>query len=185
MAELKTLLIVDPQNDFMPGGSLAVPEGDAIIPVLNNLMPAFDLVIASQDWHPADHISFKDQGGLWPPHCVQKTPGADFHPQLDQSKLSLIIRKGWRRDREQYSCFDETELAPMLRARGVKRIYVGGLATDYCVLNSVRGALDGGLEVNVILEAIRAVNVKPDDGRRALADMEAAGARLVSSTNLR
>lgn len=178
------LLIVDPQNDFMPGGSLAVSEGDQIFMALNPLVHQFDLVIASQDWHPVNHISFVAQGGPWLPHCLQGTKGADFHRDLDQSRLALIVRKGFDPQREQYSCFDQTGLAKMLLARGVERIFVGGVATDYCVLNSVLGALEGGLKVQVLLDCIRAVNVKPDDGKRALENMQAAGAALTTSKDI-
>lgn len=180
----EAMLIVDPQNDFTPGGTLAVPEGDRIFSVINPLTTKFDLVVASQDWHPAGHISFASQGGPWPPHCVQGTKGADFHPDLDQSRLALIVRKGFDPVKEQYSCFDQTGLAKMLIARGVKTLFVGGLATDYCVLNSVLGAIDGGLQVNVLVDAIRAVNVHPKDGSNALENMKQAGAKLLSSSDI-
>ncbi|MCL5291984.1 MAG: nicotinamidase [Actinobacteria bacterium] len=179
------LVIVDPQNDFMPGGALAVPGGDEIFPILSPLIRSFPLVVASQDWHPANHISFKEQGGPWPPHCVQRTKGAEFHPDLDQSRLSIIVRKGFDARHEQYSCFDETsKLSGMLKGRGVSRIFVVGVATDYCVRYSVHGALEGGLGVFVLTDAVRGVDVKPGDSERALAEMKAAGAVLITSSEL-
>lgn len=181
-----SLVIVDPQNDFMPGGALAVPNGDEIIPILNRLVPRFQLVVASQDWHPVNHISFIGRGGPWPPHCVQGTLGAEYHADLDQSRLSIIVRKGYDPDVEQYSCFDAvSRLADMLKGREVGRVFIGGLATDYCVRYSTLGALDGGLAVFVIVDAVRAVDVKPGDNEKALSEMESAGAFLIQSSDLR
>lgn len=182
---MNALLIVDMQNDFMPGGALAVPDGDKIIPVINHLIAKVPFVLASQDWHPANHISFKQQGGPWPPHCVQKSLGADFHPLLDQSKISLIQRKGYLPEREQYSAFDQTGLAEMLKCRGVKHLFITGVATDYCVLWSTLGALEGGLDCTVVLDGIKAVEVHPGDGEKALEKMKAAGAKLMTSRELK
>lgn len=179
------LVIIDPQNDFMPGGALAVPGGDEIFRVLNPLVHRFSLVVGSQDWHPADHISFRDRGGPWPPHCVQKTKGAEYHPDLDQSRLSVVVRKGYDPDIEQYSCFDEkSRLAEMLRGRGVGRIFIGGVATDYCVRYSTLGALRGGLEVYVLTDAVRGVDVNPGDSERALEEIKSAGAYLITFSDL-
>jgi nicotinamidase/pyrazinamidase len=181
---IEALLIVDPQNDFMPGGSLAVPDGDKIFSPLNALMPKFDLVIASQDWHPKNHSSFVSQGGIWPPHCIQGSSGAEFHSDLDQSRLGLIVRKGYLPNREQYSCFDNTGLAEMLKCRGIRTLYIGGVATDYCVLQSTLGALEGNLKVVILTDCIKAVNLKPNDGQQALKQMTEAGAQMSKSTDL-
>lgn len=181
---MKALLIVDMQNDFMPDGSLAIPTGDEIIPVINRLSDRFPFVLASQDWHPINHISFQEQGGPWPPHCVQKSKGADFHPDLNQSKISLIQRKGYLPQREQYSAFDQTGLAEMLKCRGIKRLYISGVATDYCVKMSTLGALEGGLETTVILDAIKGVEVTPGDVEKALETMKQAGAKFAKSSEV-
>lgn len=181
IGETDALFIADPQNDFMPGGMLAVPQGDEIFAALNPLTHKLPLVICSQDWHPANHISFKERGGPWPPHCVQKSWGADFHPALDQSRAALVLRKAFDPDREQYSAFEETETADMLKGRGIRRLFIGGVATDYCVLFSTLDARKGGLECFVILDGIRAINAEPGDDMRALAKMEEAGAHLISS----
>lgn len=174
-------MIVDPQVDFCPGGTLAVPGGDAIFPALNRVAAQAPLVVASRDWHPPDHISFQTQGGPWPVHCQAGTPGADFHASLDASLVDKIVSKGTARDREAYSAFDGTELADYLKEQGVKRLLVGGLATDYCVRASVLDAVKAGFEVVVLEDAIGAVNVHSDDGERALEEMRAAGARIATS----
>jgi len=177
------LLLVDVQNDFCPGGALAVAEGDAVVPVLNDWIAAAvqggSLVFASRDWHPADHVSFAEQGGIWPPHCVQDTPGASFHPDLELPDDAAVVSKADQADREAYSAFDSGELGEKLAAAGVRRLWVGGRATDYC---GKAGVLDAvgltGLEVNVSTDAIRAVDVAPGDGDAALDAMQAAGAIL-------
>jgi len=174
------LLIVDVQNDFLPGGQLAVPEGDAVIAPLNAWIERFEQqglpVIATRDWHPADHCSFQPQGGPWPVHCVAGTPGAKFAPNLHLPGNAWIISKATRPDREAYSGFQGTGLATRLRESGVRRLFIGGLATDYCVLNTVKDALKEGFTVFLLKDAIRAVNVKPGDGERAIEEMIAAGA---------
>jgi nicotinamidase/pyrazinamidase len=187
------LLIVDFQNDFTPGGALAVAEGDRIAAPINELLDSFDLVLASRDWHPPDHGSFvgvevdpalwkgTDPPSIWPVHCVQGTPGAELHPHLDRAKVDVVIDKGQDPNSQGYSAFQDTRLGQILRERGVDRLFVAGLATDYCVKNSVLDARRLGLQVVVIEDAIRPVNVNPGDGERALAEMEAAGARLASS----
>lgn len=176
------LILVDIQHDFCPGGVLAVPEGDTVIPVLNRWIEAAERagvpIYASRDWHPADHVSFSEQGGPWPPHCVQGTHGAELHPDLDLPPETPIITKGSDPRRENYSAFDGTELAPHLRQAGVRRIWVGGLATDYCVRATVLDGLTDGFEVHVIVPAVRPVDVTPGDGERALREMAAAGAKL-------
>lgn len=175
------LLIVDVQNDFLPGGALAVPKGDEVVPVLNGYieraqragMPVF----ASRDWHPERHCSFKAQGGPWPPHCVAGTPGAAFAPGLRLPADAVVISKATREEPDAYSAFSGTGLADALRRRGVRRLLVGGLATDYCVLNTVRDALAEGFEVRLLTDAIRPVDVQPGDGARAEEEMRARGAR--------
>jgi nicotinamidase/pyrazinamidase len=173
------LIIVDVQNDFCPGGALAVPEGHHVVPVLNRWVEAARKdgahVVASRDWHPPDHISFKHRGGPWPVHCVRDTPGADFHPELNLPADALIVSKATHPERESYSDFGGTGLADELRRRGVRRLWVGGLAQDYCVRATVLDGLKEGFEVHLIPDATRAVNVAPDDGDRALREMIAAG----------
>ncbi|MEW5705442.1 MAG: nicotinamidase [Actinomycetota bacterium] len=183
--ESDALILIDPQNCFMPGGALPVPGGDEIFDVINPLTKKFDLVVASADWHPPNHSSFKEYGGSWPPHCVQNTEGANFSPKLDQSNVGMVIRKAYRRETDQYTCFDEiTRLGDMLKARGIKRVFIGGVATEYCVHDSVIGALRDGLEVFVILDAIRGIEVNPGDIEKALNDMKEHGAKLIYSRDI-
>ncbi len=175
------LLIVDVQRDFCPGGALAVPDGDAVVPVLNQWIDAAQdagaAIFASRDWHPPDHVSFQEQGGPWPLHCVAETTGAAFHPDLALPVSATIIDKGTDSQREAYSAFEGTDLAAQLQAAGIERLWVGGLALDYCVRASVLDARRiAGLPVQVILNATRAVEVQPGDGSRALDDMRSAGA---------
>ena len=174
------LVLVDIQNDFCPGGALAVRDGDAIIPVVNCMVPKFPVVVATQDWHPADHCSFK----IWPPHCVQNTPGAELYPALDTYRISYRLRKGDRREADAYSGFDGTDLDAWLRQRKVTQLFVVGLATDYCVRATVLDGLKLGYEVYAITDAMRAVDVKPGDGANALDEMAKAGAHLVTSAQL-
>jgi len=177
------LLVVDVQRDFLPGGALAVADGNAVVPVLNRYIErarkAAMPVYASRDWHPANHCSFRPRGGPWPPHCVRDTAGAEFAPLLALPADATIVSKATREDADAYSAFGGTTLATMLRGRGVKRLLVGGLATDYCVLNTVRDALQEGFEVALLTDAIRAVDVKPGDGARAEREMREAGAASV------
>ncbi|MCL6472530.1 MAG: isochorismatase family protein [Firmicutes bacterium] len=169
----------------MPGGVLPVPEGNEIFKVINPLTRRFKVVAASQDWHPPNHISFQERGGPWPPHCVQMREDSNFSPELDQSNLSLVVRKGYNPDKEQYTAFDETSrLGDMLKARGIKTIFVGGVATDYCVHDSVIGALKNGLEVYVILDAVKGIDVHPGDVQKALDDMVNHGAKLITSKDI-
>ncbi len=178
------LLIVDPQVDFCPGGALAVPAGDRIFPAVNHASAGLPLVVASRDWHPANHCSYSAQGGIWPVHCQAETPGAQFHPALDTSTIDHVVSKGTEPAVEAYSAFDGTGLAGWLRERGVKRLLVGGLATDYCVKASVLAARREGFDVAVLEDAVGAIDVEPGDGVRALAEMVAAGAQLVQSDEL-
>lgn len=178
------LLIVDPQVDFCPGGALPVPHGDSIFAPLNRVAAQFDIVVASRDWHPADHVSFRARGGPWPPHCVAGSPGAEFHPALDQEPIRHVVSKGTDAGTEAYSAFSGTDLEAWLRRRGVSRLFVGGLATDYCVRQSVLDARAAGFEVAVLEDCVGAVDVQPGDGERALEEMEAAGARRARSEEL-
>jgi nicotinamidase/pyrazinamidase len=181
------LLLVDPQNDFCPGGALPVADGDAIMPVLNAWTSAAQQagvpIFASRDWHPPRTTHFKDQGGTWPPHCVIGTRGAEFHPQLRLPPGAVVVSKGMGETEDAYSAFQardssDVPLADLLRQRGVRKLYVMGLATDYCVKASVLAALDNGFDVTVVPEGIRAVDLQPDDGTRAIQDMRDAGAAI-------
>jgi nicotinamidase/pyrazinamidase len=177
------LVLVDVQNDFLAGGSLAVPDGDAVIPVLNRWIGRFRdaglPIFATRDWHPADHCSFADQGGPWPPHCVVDTPGAELSWELHLPPDVPIISKAMRPEKEAYSDFEDTDFASQLRGLGVKRLFVGGLATDYCVRATVLGALENGFEAVLLVDGVRPVDVTPGDGERAVAEMAAAGAEVV------
>ncbi len=178
------LIVVDVQNDFCPGGSLAVPRGDEVVPVINELMLRFRHVIATQDFHPPGHSSFVDQGGPWPEHCVQGTPGADFHTALEIGRADEIVQKGTDPATDGYSGFAGTDLADRLRARGVERVVVTGLATDYCVRATTIEAIEHGFETVVLTDAIRAVDVTAGDGEEALEEMSEAGATLTSADKL-
>ncbi len=173
------LLIVDVQGDFCPGGALAVPDGDAVVPRANALARsgAFDLVVATRDWHPVDHGSFDtaDPPGPWPVHCVQATPGAELHPGLELGPIEIVVDKGTAVDTEGYSGFDGTDLAALLHERGIDRITVVGLATDYCVRATALDARAEGFSVAVDPAATRAVELQPGDGERALEELRAAG----------
>ncbi len=174
------LIIVDVQNDFLPGGTLEVPDSDAIIPVLNRYIYLFKRstlpIVATRDWHPPEHCSFEKNGGMWPTHCVQGTKGAEFSPLLNLPPDTIIISKATFADRDAYSGFEGTNLDNLLQSMGIKRLFVGGLATDYCVLNTVKDALEKGYEVFLLTDAIKAVNVNPDDGAKAEEEMVKAGA---------
>lgn len=182
------LVIVDVQRDFLPGGRLAVPAGDAVIPALNLAIDAFGEralpIIATRDWHPANHCSFVSQGGPWPAHCIAGSTGADFPQQLRIPATAIVMSKATQPQADAYSGFDGTGLAARLRSMGIRRIVVGGLATDYCVLATVRDALTHGLDVVVLLDAVRAVNRRADDGVAALDEMAARGAVLLTSQAL-
>lgn len=174
------LVVVDVQNDFLPGGALGVPEGDEVIPVLNKYSVLFEElglpIVATRDWHPENHCSFEAQGGPWPPHCIAGTEGAAFATGLDLHGDTKVVSKAQTPDKDAYSGFQGTELDQWLKERGVKRIFVGGLAADYCVRETVRDGLVNGYEVVLLEDATRAVNVDPDDGRKAVAEMQKEGA---------
>ena len=199
----RVLLVVDVQNDFCPGGSLAVEEGDQVVPVINRLMPLFDRVVATQDWHPKDHVSFASshpgrkvldvvdadgiQQVLWPDHCVQGTRGAELFPRLETGTVELVLRKGLRRGLDSYSAFFEndhktdTGLRHYLKGMGVREVVLCGLATDYCVLSSALDARRLGFRVSLLTDACRGVNFPDGSVPRALASMEKAGVSLTSS----
>ncbi|MEE9167053.1 MAG: bifunctional nicotinamidase/pyrazinamidase [Candidatus Neomarinimicrobiota bacterium] len=178
------LIIVDLQNDFCPGGSLAVTDGDKIVPVVNRLIRTFEEagqpIFATRDWHPANHCSFQDQGGPWPPHCVQNTIGAEFHPDLKLPPGATVISKATSAQREAYSGFDGTDLASRLKLAEVDTVTVCGLATDYCVKGTVSDGLSEGFKVTVVENGIRGVNVKPGDSEKALTEMKRNGALVAS-----
>jgi len=202
---MKALLLIDIQNDFVPGGALAVAEGDAILPLVNALQPRFELVVATQDWHPAGHGSFAsshpghelfqqiDLHGLpqtlWPDHCVQATPGAELHPALDQYRIEAVFRKGTNPAIDSYSGFFDnghrkaTGLTEYLRGRGVTQVYLAGLAADYCVYFSAKDALAQGFGVYFIEDATRAISA--DGYAQARADLLAHGARFVAAAEVR
>ncbi len=172
------LIVVDMQNDFCPGGALSVAGADLLAPALARAAAGAGTVVGTRDWHPADHVSFAARGGPWPPHCVEGTAGAELHPSVAGMRFDRIQDKGGDRDREAYSDFDGTGLGDYLRGRGVKRVVVGGVATDYCVRATALDAIREGFETIVLTDAIAAVDVAPGDGRRALAEILAAGGRL-------
>jgi nicotinamidase/pyrazinamidase len=181
------LIIVDVQNDFCPGGALPVPEGDQVIPALNDYIKIFKKantkVFATRDWHPANHISFKAQGGPWPPHCIQDTEGARFHPDLRLPRGTIIVSKAMDPNKDAYSGFSGTELAKTLQKEGVTRVFVGGLATDYCVKNTVLEARELGFQTVLLLDAIRGINAKPDDAAKAVDKMINNGAEQANLTD--
>jgi nicotinamidase/pyrazinamidase len=199
----QALIMVDVQNDFMPGGALPTRNGDEVVPVFNRLQPLFDFVVATQDWHPANHGSFASnhpgrragevidldglQQILWPDHCVQGTRGAEFHRHLERSQIDRVIQKGTDPAIDSYSAFFDngrrrsTGLEDGLRDNAVTNLYVGGLATDYCVLWSVRDAINLGFRTRVIRDACRGVELQPGDMERAFTEMESLGAEIVTS----
>lgn len=181
----KALIVVDVQNDFCPGGSLAVSHGDEVIAPLNKLMKEFldrdEPVYKTRDWHPEKTKHFATYGGTWPVHCVQNTPGAEFHPDLLNDPRITVISKGFDETADGYSGFDGTQLAQLLRDEGVEEIWVGGLATDYCVKQTVVDGISNGFKVKALADTMRPVNVNPEDGRKALDEMSAVGAEIVGS----
>lgn len=180
------LIVVDLQVDFCPGGALAVAGGDEIVSPVNGLLniPGW-MKVATRDWHPADHTSFEAQGGIWPVHCVADTPGAAFHPRMNASDVEMVVSKATTREAEAYSGFDGTSLADDLRAKGIERLFVCGLATDYCVKATALDARREGFEVVVVEDAVRAVNVNPGDGEKAIEEMRAAGCAFAPSSEIR
>jgi nicotinamidase/pyrazinamidase len=193
---MDALLIVDFQNDFTPSGALPVEHGDEIADPINEIADRFGFVVATRDWHPPDHGSFEgvevdperwhgiDPPGIWPVHCVQGTPGAELHPALDRSKVDQVVDKAQDPYTQGYSSFHGGNLAEVLREHGVDHVYVAGLATDYCVKNTVLDAVREGFDVTVVTDAIRGIDVKPGDSERAIEEMRDAGAELVTSEQL-
>jgi nicotinamidase/pyrazinamidase len=181
------LVVVDIQNDFCPGGALAVKDGDKVVPVLNKYIGKFREagapILFTRDWHPPDHSSFKAQGGPWPPHCVQNSEGAGFHPNLNVPPEGVVVSKADKKD-EAYSFFKGTDLAERLKERGIKRLLVGGLATDYCVKETVLDGLKYGFEVFHLDDASKGVNVNPHDSEEALREMVANGAKRIRIQDL-
>jgi nicotinamidase/pyrazinamidase len=178
------LIVVDVQHDFLPGGALAVATGDRIFEPINALAPRFRRVYATRDWHPADHSSYAQAGGPWPVHCVAGTHGAAFDPRLKLEHVDVIVDKGTERETDGYSGFAATNLAGDLRANGVKRVFVCGLATDYCVKATALDAKAAGFATVVIADAAAAVNITPDDERHALDDVRANGVDVVESSEI-
>ncbi len=183
------LLLVDIQNDFCPGGALAVPEGDKILPLANWYARLFERrglpVFASRDWHPAVTSHFQAYGGVWPPHCVQGTHGAEFHPQLSLPADAVVVSKGMDPQQDAYSAFQAEApggklLGDVLRERGVQRLFLGGMATDYCVRNTTLDALHNGFDVVVLEDAVKGIDLTPGDIARAVAEMEEHGARTAT-----
>lgn len=179
---MKALIVVDVQNDFCPGGALAVTDGDKVIDPINELSKQFEAdglpIIFTRDWHPANHLSFKENGGIWPPHCIAGTPGAAFHPNLYFPSVAFLVSKATEPDMEAYSGFQGTGLASWLRQIDVDELVIAGLATDYCVKNTVIDAIKLGFKVTLALNAIKAVNVNPTDGETAINEMKSLGVQI-------
>lgn len=203
---MRAIILVDIQNDFCPGGALPVKEGDAVVNVANQVMSQFELVVATQDWHPSDHKSFASQhpglnvgeqftlGDLpqiaWPDHCVQGTTGAEFHPKLDVESVHQVFQKGTDTEIDSYSGFFDnghkraTGMGDFLLDKGVKEVYVLGLATDYCVKFTALDAIDLGLKTNLIVDGCRGVDLKAGDVDAAILEMESSGVVVMSSEEL-
>lgn len=184
----RALIIVDVQRDFCPGGALPVARGDEVVKPLNNMIRLFgeegSPVIFTRDWHPRNHCSFKEFGGIWPPHCVQHTRGAEFHPALRVPKKAIIISKATNPKIDAYSGFQGTELVEILMERGIAEVFVGGLATDYCVKNTAVDALKNNFITHVLTDCIRGVNVRPTDSAAALREMVSEGVKKITSEAL-
>ena len=178
------LIVVDVQRDFCPGGALPVPEGDRVVPAINRILRLGWLTLATRDWHPEDHCSFKAQGGIWPVHCVAGTTGAAFHPDLDAKKIRQLISKATTKEAEAYSGFQGTGLAALLKGQGLRRVFVCGLATDYCVKATALDAKGAGFEVVVLEDAIRGVEVHPGDCSKAVEEIWTAGIGFAQASDL-
>ena len=183
--QLVALVVVDVQNDFCPGGALAVDQGDSIIPRINNVIQSFEgrglPIFFTRDWHPTDHVSFRNRGGPWPQHCVMGTPGAEFHPALKKPEGSMVVSKGSLPNSEAYSGFQGTDLATRMRKLGVREVVIGGLATDYCVKETALDAIEAGFEASILEDCIMGVEVHKGDSIRALQAMVKAGAKKTDS----
>ncbi|MDR1992643.1 MAG: isochorismatase family protein [Nitrososphaerota archaeon] len=187
LTETDALIITDIQNDFLPNGTLPIPNSQEIIPIINGYIKRFEAaqahIITSRDWHPPNHTSFIPQTGPWPPHCVQNTFGAKFSPNLKLPPNTLINSKATKPDHEVYSAFEDTNLSSELYKRGVKRIFILGLATDYCVLDTTLDACELGFETIVLIDAIRGINAEPGDVEHAMTTMHNSGADLATETD--
>jgi nicotinamidase/pyrazinamidase len=175
---MDALIAVDVQNDFCPGGPLAVPDGDQVIEPINRLAERTPFVIATRDWHPPDHLSFKGMGGPWPVHCVRDSPGAQLHPKLDSSRIDAIVDAGREPEHEGYSGFEHTNLERLLRDHNVDTVHVAGLALDYCVKETALDAQRAGFDVVLHRDATRAINVTEGDDERAIEELRTAGVRI-------
>jgi len=179
---------VDVQNDFFSGGNLAVNGAEEILPIMNSYIGIFQSkglpIYTTRDWHPEGHCSFKAQGGPWPVHCLAGTKGAQFHPDLHFPDSTVVVSTATEREKEAYSGFEGTDMHERLQAEGVRRLFIGGLATDYCVLNTVVDALTYGYEVFLLSDAVKAVNVNPEDGQKAIEEMTGRGAVSMELGNL-
>jgi len=175
------------QRDFCPGGALPVKDGDRVVPRLNGVIGAFTRaslpIFFTRDWHPRNHMSFKGHGGTWPPHCVKGTPGAGFHPKLRVPWGAVVISKGKQAGSEAYSGFQGTKLENRLKEAGVREVFLGGLATDYCVKETALDALDARLKVKVLEDCVKGVNLRADDSELALREVVTRGAGLVTSSD--
>jgi nicotinamidase/pyrazinamidase len=183
------LVVIDVQNDFLSGGSLAVSEGDQVIPVLNGYIEQFISrhlpVLATRDWHPPNHCSFIQQGGPWPAHCVVDSKGAEFASALHLPAAVKVFSKATEADQENYSDFANPAFKEQLDEMAIRRLFIGGLATEYCVLNTVRDALSHHYQVFLLIDAIRAINVRPQDGEKAITEMIQKGAKLITLSMIR
>jgi nicotinamidase/pyrazinamidase len=182
------LIVTDMQNDFLPGGKLAIKEGDTIIPALNRTISKFKAchlpVVATRDWHPENHMSFKEQGGPWPPHCIRNTEGAEFTDNLKLPDSVKIVSKATEQDKEAYSSLKGTDLPDFLKSLNTERVFIGGVATEYCVRESVMDLLQQGYMVYLLQDAIKAVNLDPEDGLRAFREMVDAGAKPIDHSQI-
>ena len=176
---MDALIVVDVQNDFCSGGALAVPDGDAVIEPINRLAAEASFVVATRDWHPPNHNSFRDQGGPWPVHCVQGSEGAELHPRLDRERIDAIVDAGQTPELEGYSGFESTELEQLLREHEAKEVHLAGLALDYCVKATALDARSAGFDVVVHRDATRAIDAQPGDAERAVQELREAGVRVV------
>ena len=188
ITKFDALIVVDMQRDFMPGGALPVPEADTIVPTVNRYIQIFknrgSTIVATRDWHPVNHISFTTRGGPWPPHCIQGTSGAEFHPDLALPENSIVVSKATDPDKEAYSGFDGTDLNSILRERGVKRIFVCGVATNYCVKATAIDGVKLGYTVIVLLDAVKGIDIPPGSVDKALNEMLDMGIILATQHDI-
>lgn len=188
VSDRSALIITDVQKDFCPGGALPVHEGDRVVPVLNAYQEKFSRIgspiVFTRDWHPRNHSSFVENGGIWPVHCVQNTDGAQFHPELQFPGTALLVSKATDPNLEAYSSFDGTRLFEMLKRLNVETLFIGGLTTDYCVKCTALDGVNFGFSVYILKDAIRGVNVNPGDSEKAIEEMSRAGIRQATLNEL-